>query len=53
MVILEYPKADATAIERLNLLSNNYVMLSTMNLLSYVLFGILLAVVVVAVHQKD
>lgn len=50
--ILEYPKADATEIERLNFLSDNYVMLSTMNLISYVLFGISLAVVVVSLHQK-
>ena len=50
--ILEYPKADATEIERLNFLSDNYLTLSTINLISYVLFGILLAVVVVSIHQK-
>lgn len=50
--ILEYPKADATEIERVNFLSDNYVMLSTTNLISYVLFGILLAVLVVSIHQK-
>lgn len=50
--ILEYPKADATEIERINFLSDNYVMLSTINLISYVLFGILLAVLVVSIHQK-
>ena len=50
--ILEYPKADATDIERLNFLSDHYVMLSTLNLISYVLFGILLAVLVVSLHQR-
>lgn len=50
--ILEYPKANATEIERLNFLSDNYVMLSTTNLLSYVIFGILLAVLVVSIHQR-
>ncbi|TVZ14862.1 hypothetical protein [Maribacter sp. MAR_2009_72] len=50
--ILAYPKADATDIERVNFLSDNYVMLSTTNLISYVLFGILLAVLVVSIHQK-
>ncbi len=50
--ILEYPKAGATEIERVNFLSDNYVMLLTINLISYVLFGILLAVLVVSIHQK-
>lgn len=50
--ILEYPKAGATDIERLQFLSDNYIMLSTINLISYVLFGILLAVLVVSIHQK-
>ncbi|MFD2917147.1 hypothetical protein [Psychroserpens luteus] len=50
--ILDFPKADATDIERLNFLSDNYVILSTINLISYVLFGILLAVLVVSIHQK-
>lgn len=50
--ILDYPKGDATEIERLNFLSDNYVILSTINLISYVLIGILLAVLVVSLHQK-
>ncbi len=50
--ILNYPKADATEIERLNFLSDNYLILSTLNLISYVLFGILLAVLVVSIHQR-
>ena len=50
--ILDFPKADAADIERLNFLSDNYAILSTINLISYVLFGILLAVLVVSIHQK-
>ncbi len=50
--ILEYPKTDATETERIHFLSDNYVMLSTINFISYVLFGILLAVLVVALYQK-
>jgi len=50
--ILEFPNTNATEIERLNFLSDNYLMLSTLNLISYVLFGILLAVLVVSIHQR-
>jgi hypothetical protein len=50
--ILDYPKEDATEIERINFLFDNYVILSIINLISYVLFGILLAVLVVSLHQK-
>ncbi len=50
--ILDYPKGDATEIERIHFLSDNYVILSIINLISYVLFGILLAVLVVSIHQK-
>jgi len=50
--IIEYPKADATEIERLNFLSDNYLILYTANLISYFLFGILLAVLVISIHQK-
>ncbi|WP_299365907.1 hypothetical protein [Winogradskyella sp.] len=50
--ILEYPNANATDTERLNFLSDNYIVLSTINLISYVLFGILLAVLVVSIHQR-
>jgi len=50
--IIEYPKADATEIERLNFLSDNYLILCTANLISYFLFGILLAVLVISIHQK-
>lgn len=49
--ILEYPNTNATETEKLNFLSDNYLILSTINLLSYVIFGILLAVLVVSIHQ--
>lgn len=50
--ILDYPNANATAVEELNFLSDNYLTLSIMNLISYVLFGILLVVLVLAIHQR-
>ena len=50
--VLAFPKADASSIEKLNFLSNNFITLSAINLVSYVMFGILLAVLVVAIHQR-
>lgn len=50
--VLDYPNANATEIERLNFLSDNYLILSIVNFISYVLFGILLAVLVVSIHQR-
>lgn len=50
--VLVYPAANASAGEELNFLSDNYLTLSILNLLSYLLFGILLAVLVVAIHQR-
>ncbi|XLS30099.1 hypothetical protein ACJD0Z_04560 [Flavobacteriaceae bacterium M23B6Z8] len=50
--ILNYPKADATETEKLNFLSDNYLTLSIITFISYVLFGILLAVLVVSIHQR-
>ena len=50
--ILVYPKANASLVEELNFLSDNYITLSILNLVSYVLFGILLAVLVLAIHQR-
>lgn len=50
--LLVYPDANASAVEELNFLSDNYFTLSVLNLVSYVLFGILLAVLVVAIHQR-
>ncbi len=50
--VLVYPNADANEIEKLSFLSDNYLTLSVLNFVSYVLFGILLAVVVLTIHQK-
>lgn len=51
-IILVYPNANASIAEELNFLSDNYITLSILNLVSYVLFGILLAVLVLAIHQR-
>lgn len=50
--ILIYPNAKASVAEELNFLSDNHFTLSLLNLISYVLFGILLAVLVQAIHQR-
>jgi hypothetical protein len=50
--ILVYPNANASVVEELNFLSDNHLTLSILNLISYVLFGILLAVLVQAIHQR-
>lgn len=50
--ILVYPGTDATEIEKLKFLSDNYLILSTLNIVSYVFFGILLVVLVLAIHQR-
>jgi len=50
--ILVYPNANANIVEKLNFLSDNYITLSILNFISYVLFGILLAVLVLATHER-
>lgn len=50
--ILVFPEATASAQEELNFLSNNYTTLSSLNLISYVLFGILLVVLVAAIYER-
>lgn len=50
--ILVYPNANASIEEELNFLDDHHLILSTLNLISYVLFGILLAVLVQAIHQR-
>jgi len=50
--IFVYPAEDASAAEELKFLSDNLGTLSVLNLISYVLFGILLAVLVVAIHER-
>ena len=49
--ILDYPSIEASETERLGFLSDNFLMLSSISFISYVLFGILLAVLVLAIHQ--
>ena len=51
--VLEFPNADASPTERYNFLSENYSILSLLNLTSYVLFGILLAVLVLAIYKRQ
>jgi len=50
--VLVYPSENASAVEKLNFLTDNYLILSILNFISYVLFGILLAVLVLAIHQR-
>jgi len=50
--ILVYPNANSTAAEELGFLSDNHLSLSIFNGLIYILFGILLAVLVLAIHQR-
>ncbi len=50
--ILVSPNANASAVEELNFLSDNYLTLSMLNLISLVLFGVLLAGLVQAIHQR-
>ena len=45
--ILVYPNANAGTTEKLNFLIHNYLTLSILNLISYVLFGILLGWVII------
>ena len=46
--ILVYPNTNASAVKKLNFLNDNYQTLSILNLISYVLFGIILAVLILA-----
>jgi len=50
--VLVYPPANADTVQELSFLSDNQIILSVMNLIMYVLFGILLAVLVLAIHQR-
>ncbi len=50
--ILVYPNENAGVVEELQFLSDNYLTLSILNILSFVLFGILLAVLVLSIHQR-
>ncbi|MFC4635323.1 hypothetical protein ACFO3O_15545 [Dokdonia ponticola] len=50
--LLNYPKENVSETEKLAFLSDNYLTLSVTTFISYVLFGILLAILVVAIHQR-
>ena len=50
--VLEFPDSNAIATEKLKFLSDNYHILFITNFISYVLFGVLLAVLVVSTHQR-
>jgi hypothetical protein len=50
--ILAFPKQDASALEKMNFLSDHYTILSTLNLLSYVVFGVLLSVLTLAIYER-
>ncbi|GMN08376.1 hypothetical protein MTsPCn9_09950 [Croceitalea sp. MTPC9] len=50
--ILDYPSKEASETERLAFLSDNYLVLSSITFISYVLFGIILAVLVIVMHQR-
>ncbi|WP_350285435.1 hypothetical protein [uncultured Croceitalea sp.] len=50
--ILVYPVADASAVVELGFLSDNLFTLSVLNILGYVVFGIVLAVLVTALHER-
>lgn len=50
--VFVYPAENASAVEEIKFLTDNHATLSVMNLVSYVLFGILLAVLVTAIHER-
>ncbi len=50
--VLVYPAVNASTTEELKFLSDNYSTLTILNLVSYVLFGVLLAILVVALHER-
>jgi hypothetical protein len=51
--VLVYPEANASPSELLSFLSDHYLILSLLNLTSYVLFGIVLVVLVMALHNRS
>ena len=50
--VLQFPQAGATATERLQFLSDNHLILATVNLVMYVVFGIILAALVLSLQQR-
>lgn len=51
-VALVYPKSNASVNERLDFLTENYVIFSILNFTSYVLFGVLLVILVIAIQHR-
>ena len=51
--ILTYPASGASSTKRLQFLADNQLILSVSNFTSYVLFGILLAVLAIAIYQRQ
>lgn len=51
--VLVYPSENDTAIEKLEFLSENLLVLSVLNFVSLVLFGILLAILVLSIYQRQ
>ncbi|MEM6685485.1 MAG: hypothetical protein AAF617_06780 [Bacteroidota bacterium] len=50
--VLVQPNPEADAAEKLAFLADNYRLLTVVNFLSYIVFGIILAVLVVAIHER-
>ncbi len=50
--ILEYPPTNASVTQELDFLSDNHLAFYIMDLIGYVLFGMLLVVLVLAVHKR-
>lgn len=50
--VLNYPNEKASPTEKLRFLSDNYLTLSLVNWMSYILFGLLLVILVVAIHYR-
>ena len=50
--VLVYPPINADSAQELRFLTDNELILSVMNLVIYVLFGVLLAVLVLAIHKR-
>ena len=50
--VLVYPAPNSGAIAELSFLSNHLLTLSVLNILGYVVFGVVLAVLVLALHDR-
>ncbi|GAA4274713.1 DUF4386 family protein [Aquimarina gracilis] len=50
--IIEYPEPNANPTQRLTFLSNNVEVFSILNFMGYVLFGVVLAILVIAIYER-